>query len=867
MSYADERLELFARLRKQAQSARAIPDLLRPDPERLRFRLGTSLADTKIPFHLGAELREALGRAAEDLFFLVSVRHRQAIPVEEFDRLLLLDRFEPSAVRPVAWQPPPQVRRETTKRAFYEAFELHHGLDAGLVASWLAEGRPGRALAGTLTRLFTRAREDTGASELREPLAYLVLLAVRTAADDVLVRLKRIPLGETSARWLRGAVAAGLVALIRLALRESGVQNDATPMRAALETAADFTGWLGGKAVLASSGVTAYGPSFTTLPPRVEDLTARLVEGIDPEELARETARRLETDRDGSRRAERMVALHAVREELRVLLILGEGARASIPGSDTSVARLFTERDLLSQQLAQPDRRKELASGLRAGARTATLDNARKRYEFLEWAVREWREEDPAAWMDAKVARLRFGRAAAALACDGLFERGLAQAGAMLLERRGDESETGLDAEYGAGRLYFVGVGDRPLLAARRRPPPIGHLFADVKDFTRRTALLKEEIVADFLQREFYEPILVAAGRHHRGAEHLSDRGGIHLNNLLGDACSFSGDIVSLVQLARDIRTTLASYGRHLELEGSRERVARRAAEVDKRYQQRRRALESDAGLRGPRREHELRKLEDERDSELTLLSGEKLEAGIFLSFGSAPEVSTFDDPVFGKVRVAIAEKINESARGTARNGAVKAKVEDFVERARAGRRQPQLTCPWSVHVDRPLSIPIPAAAAADAQEALLRGDTVGAEAQLLLALQPAVRSAIAADAAGPRAGDIYNGGCALSEEALRAYVSARPDLHFRRAELTVASLAAELQVRFAFPQPRLDVVAGLDTSGRLAELFVYCGRCLFRGFEKQGGLGVWELLARDTPFFSLLGKHHLPELAAGGPP
>ena len=58
----------------------------------------------------------------------------------------------------------------------------------------------------------------------------------------------------------------------------------------------------------------------------------------------------------------------------------------------------------------------------------------------------------------------------------------------------------------------------------RTRAPQMGHLFCDMKDFTRRTAFLKETVIADFLSREFYGPILTAAARQHgkdqRGRQH-----------------------------------------------------------------------------------------------------------------------------------------------------------------------------------------------------------------------------------------------------------------------------------------------------------------------------------------------------------
>src|SRR5205823_10260950 len=102
----------------------------------------------------------------------------------------------------------------------------------------------------------------------------------------------------------------------------------------------------------------------------------------------------------------------------------------------------------------------------------------------------------------------------------------------------------------------------------------------------------------------------------------------------------------------------------------------------------------------------ELSRLEEERQSEIALAAGEKLEAGIFISYGAAPEVATFEDHVFGSIKVAIAEKINESARGTARNASVRARVETLLRQER-GAKGGRKTCPFSVFISQPLAIPV----------------------------------------------------------------------------------------------------------------------------------------------------------------
>src|SRR2546428_9536342 len=91
-------------------------------------------------------------------------------------------------------------------------------------------------------------------------------------------------------------------------------------------------------------------------------------------------------------------------------------------------------------------------------------------------------------------------------------------------------------------------------------------------------------------------------------------------------------------------------------------------------------------------------RLDDERAGEIALATGEKLEAGIFVSYGAAPEVATFEDHIFGPIKVSIAEKINESARGTARNGGVRARIEagPAAGRARGGPARPPCSPPPS---------------------------------------------------------------------------------------------------------------------------------------------------------------------------
>jgi len=214
--------------------------------------------------------------------------------------------------------------------------------------------------------------------------------------------------------------------------------------------------------------------------------------------------------------------------------------------------------------------------------------------------------------------------------------------------------------------------------------------------------------------------------------------------------------------------------------------------------------------------------------------------------------VACFDDPVFGKVKVAIAEKINESARGTARNGAVREHVEALRERASRAAGH-HLELPFAVLVQAANTLPVPAAEAIAVEEAIAAGDLATAQGRLLAVVQRAIKE--------PKRADIFNNGVACSDEALDAYLGALgPDSLALAREVPVVTLHGPLQDRYYFPKDPLKIVAVLDTSsGAMKELFVYQGRAVFRGFEATGGLGVYELIDPASPLFAALEQVHVP--------
>jgi hypothetical protein len=317
-----------------------------------------------------------------------------------------------------------------------------------------------------------------------------------------------------------------------------------------------------------------------------------------------------------------------------------------------------------------------------------------------------------------------------------------------------------------------------------------------------------------------------------------------------------------MIALTRAIRAQFAAYGARLSREIARDVIARQLAAIEEAHAA---ALSSARAVRGeaetalarepagtPRHQAaaaraeraraEEARHEEERDRALARARGEVLEAGIFVSYGPAPLAIVIDDEVFGRNRVAIAEKINESARGTARAPAARLRADAALPRERVRRGAPSLQHAWSVFIGQPLSIAIPP----DAEDAAMRSLGAGDAQAALRAVAAPVRDALEMAAREPaeRAGDIYNCGAAVSEDALVGFLQeVEAKRIVRRVELAPERIPERLRARWFYDVGPQSLVVLFHPDGRLAETFRKVGAAAFKGL---GGVVVWELCAED---------------------
>ena len=839
-SLADRRVQLV-----RAFASKAV-ELPRLEHTRLRYSLGTSTSELRVPFHVAPDVRRIFTQSASQLALMLVSRHRTLLGAE-FERFMLSDPFDSLPTAPLtlaAAQGGPDILATCELAA-----SAHVGLTGGVMAAWLGAGGGGRSLVALIIAVLRRA---FGEGSVREETATLAALMLSSMLPDVERALTSIVLPAGPDLYLRAAAGAGVFLAIRLGvervLREvKADQHSALRVEAVFSPAVLF----GGRPAMFGGNISLYGCELTA---GILDADRLMTLFSAPEGTESVTAAlRVQLDADAalSRRAEAAVAMTALRRTL--LEVAREGELGAVAPEPTEFFReLAINPQRLPLLLSDEKARKELAKDL-SRLPEPTSDRARDGLGALIAGLKSYKEKEPGACLglSRREARDRYATAGTAALADLWLERALEQIRRALEARTGDENEGGLDVEYAGGRLYRVTTGEGPIL----RPsvtPDMGHLFVDVKDFTRRTSLLGQSAIAEFLRREFYLPILNSAKKHFGGMSHLADKGGVTVNNLLGDALSLSGDIIALVALAHDIRQQLDSYQRQLAKVVSSEAVAKAVRAIEEEY-------EKKARLAGP----DNVQLQAERETALSRAKGEGLEAGVFISFGPAPTVIQIDDEVFGRSRVAIADRINESARGTARSGGARARADALLARERARRNDRAVAHPWLVFVGAPMTIHVPPEIEELARATMKRADFSAAFDLISGSMREQLEAALEVE---DRFGDIYNAGAALSDEALlafRAAVGARRS--FREIDVAPQQLHSEILRRYCFPPESIRLTVAFNEAGSLTELFRYAGKVMFKGLETGGGIGVWEIVS-GAGVAALLARYHAVQWHRGQP-
>jgi hypothetical protein len=245
------------------------------------------------------------------------------------------------------------------------------------------------------------------------------------------------------------------------------------------------------------------------------------------------------------------------------------------------------------------------------------------------------------------------------------------------------------------------------------------------------------------------------------------------------------------------------------------------------------------------------------------------VEYGLFISYGDAAETIAFEDPFWGKMNVAIAEKLNEAARGTGRNPDIRKKLDLLLRNARRARGNPSLTYPFFVFIDKSYGLALRSDLSTIVERILQSRDKRAAQ-EVMESASSLFMSDIERGMRGSGDdgwetltyfNDIYNLGEAMSGEALQAYLKEiSPHTFYFDKTIKVTDLDRDIQQRFFFPSSELKFFVSVERANGQVQfaLVRYVGELVFKGFELHQATAVYEIVRKTSPLYLLLERHHL---------
>jgi len=892
-SYGRERLELFdALMKKGSDVINGRPWML--DPKSLRFKHGESIAELKVPYHMGADDEDCIEKAIFSLIAFVIKRfeHVRSEVIKDGSGGATPGHLSLPALKDKTYRTDIFITNSLEQRLASEILSTTLYMDTSILSAWLISDGYGRKFIKWAADLFEKTLQDEARCGGTEKTSYLALLAAlntikKKKDDSKSLRVKGLSyekmdllIGLTLFTVFKGAVKD-----LFERLKDSGVSyyNPATELL--LLSSIIPRSFVSIPDNIMSNATNPYGissESYELLAPYAPSLEER---SFDTEALVEKTAKKVRGDTTLLEALKEQYDIARFREE--TMKYLNEFDHPGIPAHDT-LYELYNEDRLIRNFLADPKATASLAESLEDVKEKFPKDA--QRHEAVSAFVRflgSFKKSVLGGLLKSNRKEvenlLPLIEGYYASAVDEHIDRFEAGMRSALIDRRGEFKQNMILEEYNRGRLYRISTDDRPLIKTLAVEAE-GQLFIDMKDFTRKTLKVKEIAMAEFMKEHFYKPILQAAARYGVGSGVAEDERGIRLTNLPGDAAIFSGGVTNLVALAKDIQLVIRRYREQLLKRLPPGRDSDLLEEVHRRFDarkddlKRKRAelhLALDRNVPGVETRlvalgEEEHRLENTYREELQNAIKGELEAGLYISYGAKAEVmlieprAEFSEPF----KVAIGEKINEAARGTFRNSMVRAKFEVVLENERQKRRQKGLKYPFDIYIGRIYSIKMPPELESTFEKLIASRKQSSAQAMAKIMSNEFLsdlKMMISGEAFSElrlitATTDIYNKGEAISLEALEAYMrETRGTKTFFRKTVAVKDIDGSLRESFYFPCDELDLWFGTETvkGHEKIELFCKSGEIIFKGFETTTPIEVYEIINPEGEFFKLLVKNH----------
>ncbi|MBI5286057.1 MAG: hypothetical protein HY878_00510, partial [Deltaproteobacteria bacterium] len=560
--FVKERLNLFQEVLKRDTLQSGTPWKI--DPARVRFHLGESMADLQIPYLLGKDDEAVIEKAILELALLIKKRldpPSTQEPKEDLSHTLI----SPKGLAEKSYRADIFLADSIEKAVAVDVITSVPLLDSWILKAWFTPEGGGQAFVLKIGGIMDKSIKDEISMEGQEMTSYFTLLALVNSIRRKKEALKDVRMKGVGYERLELMVGLVLFFTLRAIIKDK---------IAGIRLARVFYGPIESFLLSLDSGLTPM--SLLCIPGNI------LQADVNPYKVPQDAVSFLTPVYDDARRmtgdiprvistiGEKVKENPSVAERLKYIhrmnrlreAIIGYLMKYDLQGIEVNslLGELYQNDSHLENVLSDSGMRNRLRKGLGVLKKRFSKDTKMlKEIDAILGLISTVRRPGFFGWWRGDEGFTDVIEGFLAYKFDEEIERFVGAIRGTLVDRRQELAGEELIQEYERGRLYRFSSDDRPVLKPLALTSE-GHLFVDMKDFTRKTLKVKEIAMAEFMKANFYKPILYAAGRY-KASLGISEGGkDIRLNSLLGDALVFSGGVANLVSLAEDIQRIMKRY-------------------------------------------------------------------------------------------------------------------------------------------------------------------------------------------------------------------------------------------------------------------------------------------------------------------
>ncbi len=538
----------------------------------LRFSLGETEINMRVPFIFGGESEEIIEDALEELISLIKGRIEPPIVYDSRGGMMISVLDEKVKLPPKGYR----LGKDFTTRIEYNSALItlisDPLMDSGIIVSWLSPKLSGRKLISEIMRIYRKAIEEEIRFGGNEKTAFLTHLAVSKFLGEKKEMIKKVNITGISYEKLERSISIFFYALIFNIIEEifnkfRGKQLSYDLKRIEYLLMGSTTPFfaLGIKNSLLNNELNPYNLSQKIIS-RLEglysqaakravslfDLLSKMTEAVmEDKALSDDILGFYSTSKFRDDILDYLALYDDQREEANVFLsriAYDENAFRGLWDDQKTASMLMLQLYKINEKYFADKERttklKQIINHLKVYKKWGALRMFSTGKEGTKFKISEVLKRYIIYRIDLN------------------YDTYITTSKQALENKKKQMKFNELVHNYDEGRLYRISA-DHKLTLIKKEGRKEGHLFVDLKGFTRRTRKTGSLVMAEFLKIEFFIPIIEAAKNYYLKVGKDPSLG-LDLNNLLGDAVTFSGNILALFELAKEIRQIVSQYQKKL---------------------------------------------------------------------------------------------------------------------------------------------------------------------------------------------------------------------------------------------------------------------------------------------------------------